>query len=271
MQNISFRNINKLRYWSSPLEQFIIYSLCSYSVKIGDNLFLLFEFTNIDIFTTIFLIILFILCIGWYGYDYHAVKLIPNAWQVIPELCYSTAYYLLKMNVRNKEVSNEVFIQVVGIFFLLAGLNLSGLVCYTYSVTSSFVIALFLAISTYSAAIFIGMRMHGMYYFTIFYEEETPFYLAVILVPIEIVSYLARPISLGIRLFANMLAGHILLKILIYFTSPVMFGCGTMGMYSLIYILVLIILSLEFAVALIQAYVFATLICMNYNHAIELH
>jgi len=161
---------------------------------------------------------------------------------------------------------------IFGIFSLLVSLNLFGLLPYSFTVTSQLSITLSFSTALFIGITLFGIRRHGLHFFSFFLPAGAPIALAPLLVLIEIVSYVFRAISLGVRLFANITAGHTLLKILSGFTWTMLFSGGLLALCAPAPLaLVLIITGLEVAVALLQAYVFSILVCVYLNDAINLH
>ncbi|MCB2109183.1 MAG: F0F1 ATP synthase subunit A, partial [Rhodobacteraceae bacterium] len=149
--------------------------------------------------------------------------------------------------------------------FILFG-NLMGLLPYSFTFTSHIIINASLALFIFVAVTVIGFARHGLHYLSLFVPPGAPIPVAIVLVPIEIMSYCIRPVSLSLRLFANMLAGHVLLKVLAGFIISLGLVFGILPFAA-----VFAVTMLEILVALIQAYVFALLSCLYLNDAIHLH
>ena len=150
--------------------------------------------------------------------------------------------------------------------------NLIGLVPYSFTSTSHLIVTFFLAAMTFIGINIIGGQTHGVHFFSLFFPPGSPLGLAPLLIPIEIVSYIFRPISLSVRLFANMMAGHTLLKVIGGFAWNMMSSSGLLFIAHFVPIFVLILLmGLELGVAIVQAYVFIILTCIYLSDAISLH
>ena len=155
--------------------------------------------------------------------------------------------------------------------FILSN-NLIGMVPYSFTTTSHITLTFFLSFSIFVALNVIGFERHGMEYFSLFLPANTGFFLALVLVPIELISYIAKPISLGVRLFINLMAGHSLLKVIVGFSWNMLLVENLKAIAFIFPLLVLVILTgLELAVALIQAYVFITLTAIYLNDSEALH
>jgi len=151
-------------------------------------------------------------------------------------------------------------------------MNLIGLIPYSFTVTSHFIVTLSLSLTIFIGINIIGFREHKLAFFSLFYPAGTSLGLAFLLVPLEIISYLFRPLSLAIRLFCNLMAGHTLLKVFAGFSWSLMSLSGVLFCLQVIPLIILIPLyCLELGVALIQAYVFSLLVCIYLNDAINLH
>ena len=154
----------------------------------------------------------------------------------------------------------------------IAGMNLIGLVPYSYTVTSHFIVTLALSFSIFIGMNIICIRLHKLEFFSLFLPAGTSFALAFLLVPVELISYIFKPLSLAIRLFCNMMAGHTLLKVFAGFSWSLMHFSGVLFLLQIVPLLILIPLyGLEFGVALIQAFVFSLLTCIYLNDAVNLH
>ena len=154
-------------------------------------------------------------------------------------------------------------------FFILVG-NYIGLLPFSYTFTSHIAVTFALAITVFILCILTSLRFQGMNFFKHFMPEGAPMALSPILVPIEILSYISRPVSLSIRLFANMVAGHVLLEVFASFTI-MLAGLGVVGDVLAVTPLVLNIAltALELLVGLLQAYVFAILTCIYLREAVD--
>ena len=146
------------------------------------------------------------------------------------------------------------------------------MVPYSFTTTSHITLTFFLSFSIFVALNVIGFERHGMEYFSLFLPANTGFFLALVLVPIELISYIAKPISLGVRLFINLMAGHSLLKVIVGFSWNMLLVENLKAIAFIFPLLVLVVLTgLELAVALIQAYVFITLTAIYLNDSEALH
>jgi F-type H+-transporting ATPase subunit a len=192
---------------------------------------------------------------------------VPGRLQAAAEIVYGSIASMVRDNVGTQGM--RYFPLLFALFvFLLTG-NLLGMVPGAFTFTSHLAVTFALAATIFVGVTVLGFYHHGTHYFRTFLPEGVPWYVAPIIIPIEIISYLSRPISLSVRLFANMVAGHIILKVFAGFV--VALG----GMYVVPGILPFSMLvgfvALEFLVALLQAYIFTILSCIYLNDAINMH
>ena len=184
----------------SPLEQFEVFHLNSLS-----------KFSLVTNFSLVVLFLTLVVCLTFYlvvRVNYMAL----NRWQSFLELYYSYILKILMENAGRRSQPYFPFVLTLFTFILMA--NLLGMFPLGYAVTSQVLITFTLSCTVFLGSIFIGLRKHQMNFFSLFFPTGSPTSLAPLLVPIELLSFISRPFSLGIRLFANMLAGHVLLKIM---------------------------------------------------------
>ena len=251
-------------FYYSPLEQFQIYPLLSVQLGTFDV-----SFTNASLILSIGLIS-FLLCLEMIMTSTGQVYFIPKHWQLLIETLYQTVSGLLVDNVGEKGQKYFPVIFTVFVFILIS--NLIGLVPYSFTVTSHLIFTFGLALMVFIGISGVCVQEHGIHMLSLFLPSGTSLGLAFLLVPIEILSYVFKPVSLAVRLFANMMAGHALLKVIAGFAWSMMAAGGLLFIAHFVPLLILILLvGLELGVALIQAYVFTTLTCIYLNDAINLH
>lgn len=248
----------------TPLDQFQILSLVSFKIFWLD-----FSFTNSALISIIALIF-FVKLIDYISASDGTFYIIPNSWQILIEIIYDTVSQLLFDNLGLKGEKYFPFVSVLFTFILL--LNLIGLIPYSFTVTSHLLVTFMLALTVFIGVNIICWQEHKFHMISLFIPSNTSFFLALLLVPIEFVSYMFKPISLGVRLFANMMAGHTLLKVIAGFAWSMMSAGGVLFLAHIVPLFVLVLLvGLELGVALIQAYVFTILTCIYLNDSINLH
>ena len=180
--------------------------------------------------------------------------IIPTKIQSIAEMSYEMIYNTTKDNL-GKEGA-KFFPLVYSLFMFILLCNMLGLIPYSFTVTSHIIITFAIAFGIFLFATILGFVLHGFKYLRLFLPAGVPIFLAPLLVPIEIVSYISRPISLAVRLAANMMAGHTMIKVFAGFVVAL----GIFGIAPFIFIVLLYIL--ETLIAFLQAYVFAVLTCL---------
>jgi len=195
---------------------------------------------------------------------------LPSSWQNIIENIYEIGYTLLFDNLNAKGEKYLPFISILFIYILLA--NLIGLVPYSFTITSHLIVTFILSFSIFIGLNIICINIYKAEMLSLFIPSNTSFGLALLLVPIEFVSYIFKPISLGVRLFANLMAGHTLLKVIVGFSWSILLLESFLSILHVVPLLILVILmGLELGVAIIQAYVFTILTCIYLNDSINLH
>jgi F-type H+-transporting ATPase subunit a len=157
-------------------------------------------------------------------------------------------------------------------FFILFG-NLIGLFPYFFAFTSHIAVTAALAVAVFLLSVVVALMLHGWHFFTYFFPAGAPVALAPLLVPIEILSFLSRPVSLSIRLFANIVAGHVMWEVFAGFMLIVVFYMGAAGYLAAVIPLAInvVLVGFELLVAFLQAYVFAILTCLYLHDAVHLH
>ena len=197
--------------------------------------------------------------------------LVPGRLQCLAETFYEFVANLVRDNAGHDAKPYFPFVFSVFMFVLFG--NMLGMIPYTFTFPSHIIVTFALALVVFVFVTVLALVKHGMHFFSFFMPHGAPIALAPILIPIEVISYLMRPVSLSIRLFANMMAGHTMLKVFAGFTVMMISGLGAMGFVAgLLPLAINIALTgFEFLVAFLQAYVFSILTCLYIRDAIELH
>ena len=190
-------------------------------------------------------------------------SLIPSRLQSISEIFYEFIANMVSDNIGDK--GHKFFPLIFTLFtFLLFG-NMLGMLPYSFTFTSHIIVTFALAMFIFLLVTLLGIFIHGFKFFGLFVPKGVPMIMLPLMIPIEIISYLSRPISLSVRLFANMMAGHTMLKIFAGFIIP-------LGIFGIAPLMVDVALTaLEVLIAFLQAYVFTILTCLYLNEAINLH
>jgi F-type H+-transporting ATPase subunit a len=241
---------------ASPLEQFAIQDLTAPLFNIGGHHIAV---TN----SAIFMMSAVVLSSGLLLAGAGKGAMIPGRIQAMSELFYEFIANMIRDNVGSGGKKFFPFIFTLFIFTLFG--NILGMLPYGYTFTSQIAVTFFMAMVVFLGVTLIGLFKHGLHFFSLFFPHGAPLFTAPILIPIELVSYLSRPISLSVRLFANMTVGHVLLKVLAGFVVA-------LGFFGFVPLVVLVaITALELLVALLQAYIFTILCCIYLNDALHLH
>ena len=239
----------------APLEQFEILSLLSIKIFNFD-----FSITNFLLINSLALFV-FSNFIYYNNSQETSVFFNPNAWQKTIESISEVSSQLISDIITT---DNEKYVPVISVVFnFILFSNLIGLIPYTFTATSHVIVTFTLSFSIFIGITIMTFEKYKMKAFSLFLPANSSFFLALILVPIEFISYIARPVSLGMRLFINLMAGHSLLKVIVGFAWSMLL-LENLTSFGLILplIIIVILFGLELGVALIQTYVFVILTCI---------
>ncbi len=239
----------------SPLEQFTIKPIVP--IKLGS---LDVSFSNSAAFMAVAVLISF----GVMAWGVRRQAMVPGRLQSMAEILYEFIAGMLKENVGAEGRKYLPFVFSLFVFVLLG--NLLGMIPYGFTYTSHIVVTFGLAFLVFVAVTLIGLIRHGFHFFTLFVPHGAPWWLLPIIIPIEVISYMTRPISLSVRLFANMLAGHTMMKVFAGFVIALGFLGGWLPLAMIV-----ALTGFELGVAMLQAYVFSLLTCIYLKDAIHLH
>tara|TARA_S200000501_G_scaffold150328_1_gene141760 strand:+ start:5484 stop:6215 length:732 start_codon:yes stop_codon:yes gene_type:complete len=238
----------------NPLDQFVIQSWVP--IKIGE-----FDasFTN----SSAFMLLSVICATALMVLAVRPRAGVPGRWQLLAELSYQ---FIAKMVADNIGKEGRVYFPLIfSIFIFVLFGNLLGMIPYSFTFTSHIAVTLTMALLIFIMVTLIAFFKHGMKFFSFFLPEGVPIILAPLMIAIEVISYFTRPFSLSVRLFANMMAGHTLLKVIGGFVVP-------LGFFGFVPVAGLVaVMGLEFLIAFLQAYIFTILTCIYINDAIHLH
>ncbi len=244
-----------------PISQFEIKSLLD--IQIGN---LQLDFTN----STFFMVLAVVLTLLFFSMAANRGGVVPNRLQSMGELGYTFVADMIRGTAGEEGL--RFFPFVFTLFFFIFFANMIGMIPFAFTTTSHVVVTALLALLVISIVIIYGFYKNGLKFLNLFAPAGAPWPIYIILIPIEIVSFIARPITLALRLFANMLAGHITLKLFASFTVQLMGAAvassallGVAGIMAFIFGVALN--ALEVLVAGLQAYVFAILTCVYLNDA----
>lgn len=225
------------------------------------------SFTNSAFFMVVAVALIYALLV--FGMSGRA--LVPGRLQSLAEIFYEFVANMVRDNAGHDARPYFPFVFAIFMFVLLG--NLVGMIPFTFTFTSHIIVTFTLAATVFVFVTVLALMKHGLHFFSFFMPHGAPLALAPILIPIEVISYLMRPVSLSIRLFANMMAGHTMLKVFAGFTVMMISGLGAVGFLAgLVPLAINIALTgFEFLVAFLQAYVFSILTCLYIRDALELH
>jgi len=203
-------------------------------------------------------------------YGMRARALVPGRLQSLAESSYEFIQNMVTEQIGDEGRRYFPFVFTLFMFVLFG--NMLGLFPYAFTFTSHIAVTFALAAMVFVLITVVALMLHGRKFFGYFFPEGAPLWLAPIIIPVEVVSYLSRPISLSIRLFANMVAGHVMLKVFATFIV-MLAGLGSVGPFlSLLPLTINVALvGFEVLVAFLQAYVFAILTCIYLHDAVHLH
>ncbi len=217
------------------------------------------SFTN----SSMFMVLAVVLITTFFAVAMSGRSLVPTRMQSLAELCYEFVANMVRENVGQAGMKYFPFVFTLFVFILT--LNMLGMVPYSFTVTSHIIVTFALAALVFVVVTAIGFARHGMGYMKLFVPEGVPLWLMPLIVPIELISYLIRPISLSVRLFANMMAGHTMLKVFAGFVVSL----GAFGIAPLAFTVAFT--GLEFVVSFLQAFIFTVLTCIYLNDAVNMH
>jgi F-type H+-transporting ATPase subunit a len=243
-----------------PIHQFQIKNLLTFGHIGGHEI----AFTNSALFMLIALAVIAALTIGATA----SRALVPGRMQSIAEMSYEFVADTLRSSAGSEGM--KFFPLVFSLFMFILAVNVIGIIPYTFTVTSHIIITVSLALLVFLPVIVYGFYKHGLRFFKLFVPSGIPIYILPLVTFIEVLSFLSRPVSHSVRLFANMLAGHITLKVFGGFVV-MLGGLGFLGSLGAILPLgmTVALTALELLVAFLQAYVFAILTCIYLNDAIH--
>ncbi|WP_233350356.1 F0F1 ATP synthase subunit A [Henriciella barbarensis] len=255
--NLSFHQM------ADPMSQFEVKKL--FELQIGG---IDLSFTN----AAFYMLLGVSLIIIFFGLAASRGKLIPSRSQSIAEIGYGFVANMVRSTAGEEGL--KFFPFVFTLFFFVFFANMIGMVPYAFTTTSHIVVTGALALLVISIVIIYGLYKNGLKFFKLFAPSGAPFFIYLILVPIEVISFIARPVTLALRLFANMLAGHIMLKLFATFAAQLfaaaLAGTALLGVVGVLaFAMGIAINALELLVAGLQAYIFAILTCVYLNDALH--
>ena len=244
---------------NDPIHQFQINKLLPLDVNGID-----FSFTN----SSLFMVATVVLTSAFLLWSTSGRGMVPSRSQSLSEILYEFVAGMLRDSAGSTGMKFFPFVFSLFMFILVA--NMFGMFPYFFTVTSHVIITVALALLVFFTVLIVGFSKHGFGFLKLFVPSGVPMLIMPLVVAIEVISFIARPISHSVRLFANMLAGHITLKVFAGFIVS-MSAMGTVGVVGSIlpFAMTVGLTALEFLVAFLQAYVFTMLTCMYINDALH--
>ena len=241
---------------ANPMTQFEVYRIGP-EIKVGA---FDISFTNASLFMVVSSLAILII----FNLGSKKNSLLPNKLQLMSELSYTFVAKMIADTAGSK--AKPYFAFIFSLFMFVLFCNMFGMIPYTFTVTSHIIVTFILAAFIFIGVTIIGFIQHGFGYLKLFVPSGVPVVLLPLIVVIEIISYLSRPVSLSVRLFANMMAGHTMMKVF----GGFVISLGIVGGWLPLSFSVALT-GLEILVAFLQAYVFAILTCIYLNDALNLH
>ena len=242
------------------LEQFEIHRMVP-ATTLGYDV----SFTNASLFMLITLVAVW----AFLALGMRRATLVPGRWQASVEMLHEFIVGMVDENIGHNGRKYVPFIFALFIFILFA--NVLGLIPFSFAVTSHIWVTFAFAVFIFLLCVGIGFARHGFHFFELFVPPQTPVILLPLIVLIELISFLSRPLTLSVRLFANMTAGHILLQVFAGFIVSLGLAGGFFAVLGILPLAMNVALyALELLVAVVQAYVFALLTCVYLNDSINL-
>jgi len=243
---------------ADPVHQFEIHKIFSLGHIGGQEI----AFTNSSLFMFICVGAVALLMLGG------STRLVPTRFQSVAELTYEFVVGMMKESLGEEGMKFFPLVFTIFMFVLMA--NVIGVIPFTFSVTSHLIVTVALALIVFLTVLLYGLYKNGFKFFKLFVPSGVPIYILPLITVIEVISFLSRPVSHSVRLFANMLAGHITLKVFAGFVA----GLGALGATGVLgatlpLAMTTALSALELLVAFLQAYVFAILTCIYLNDALH--
>ena len=241
-----------------PIHQFDIHRIIPINIGGWDV-----SFTNASLFMVVAVLVTF----GFFMFATRARALVPTRLQSVAEISYEFVANMLRDSIGREGMKYFPFVFALFIFIFVC--NMLGMIPGAFTVTSHIVVTAALAGIVFLTVLVVGFAKNGLHFFKLFVPSGVPIYVLPLVTLIEIISFLSRPVSHSVRLFANMLAGHITLKVFGGFVVMLL-GAGSFAALAPLPLLAAVALTaLEFLVAFLQAYVFTMLTCMYLNDALH--
>ena len=245
---------------ADPMHQFIITPIVPLTVGGID-----ISFTN----SALWMLIGAVLSVVMLGVSAAQKSMVPGRLQMVGESIYGFVEDLISDNIGGN--AKQYFPLVFTMFMMVLVGNMLGMIPYSFTYTSHLAVTASLALMVFFTVLIIGIARHGTHFFSLFVPPGVPLWLIWLVILIEIVSFISRPITLSVRLFANMVAGHVLMKVIAGFAIMFASVGGIAWLGTLLPVAFnIVMVGFEFFIAFIQAYVFAVLTCIYLKDTVEI-
>jgi F-type H+-transporting ATPase subunit a len=245
---------------ADPLHQFVVTKIIPLQIG-GIDL----SFTN----SSLWMMIAVVVSTTLLSISMKPAALVPGRAQVLAEMVYEFVANMIRENIG--PAGRQYFPLIFTMFMMVLMGNMLGLLPYSFTFTSQLIVTGALALFIFLMVMVLGIVRHGTHFFSLFLPPGVPVWLFPLVIPLEVVSYLIRPITLSVRLFANMMAGHLMLKVFAGF-SVAMISAGALGWVGAMFPMLFnaVLTGFELMIALIHAYVFSVLCCLYLKDTVEL-
>ncbi len=245
---------------ANPIKQFEIHPI--YPMELGG---LDISFTN----SSLWMVIAVVFSTVFFTLAMRQKAVVPNRMQAFAEIMYGFIANMIRDNIGVK--GRQYFPLIFTLFIVVLLGNMLGMIPYSFTYTSHILVTAVLAFLIFLTVMIVGIFKHGFHFFSLFLPPGVPWWLIPMILPIEILSFLVRPVTLSVRLFANMIAGHIMLKVFAGF-SVGMVSLGVAGVAAGILPMIFnsVLIGFELLIAFLQAYVFAILSCIYLKDTVEI-
>lgn len=230
------------------------------------------HFGNVDISYTnsaLWMTLAVVVSTAFFTLAMNQKALVPNRMQALAEIMYEFVASMIRENIGTK--GRQYFPLIFTLFMVVLLGNMLGMLPYSFTYTSHIIVTAALAFMIFFIVVLIGIFKHGFHFFSLFIPPGVPMWLMPLIIPIELMSFMIRPVTLSVRLFANMIAGHIMLKVFAGFSAG-MVALGAAGVAAGILPMLFnsVLIGFELLIAFLQAYVFAILSCIYLKDTVEI-
>jgi F-type H+-transporting ATPase subunit a len=248
---------------ANALEQFEIHPVGPLALNVGG---MDLSFTN----SALWMMVAVVVSTVFFTVAMRRRALVPSRLQAASEIAYEFIANMIRENIGTAGLQYFPLIFTIFMFVFLG--NTLGLLPYAFTYTSHLIVNAAIALAIFLVVCVLGIARHGLHFFSLFLPPGVPWWMAPLIVVIEVISFLIRPVTLSVRLFANMMAGHILLKVIAGFAVGFLaLGVGGLALGILPTLFNVLLIGFELLIAFLQAYVFTILACIYLKDTVDLH